>query len=123
MLRQARLYFGRGCGGLQNTEALWSSDVFLWTAGRLRLHLNPGPIDIPSIPAWFFVCLREFGGLSRCKRRHHGSFCRSSRAVSVWILVGFEERRFSSGTAGQRFIFGCEDQNNDVEENKEGSDF
>lgn len=83
-------------------------------------------IDILSIPAWFFVSLRDFGPSADANSVTMEAFVKALAAteqapaeifhsldVSVLILVVFEERRpcrFSSGP-----IFGSADRNDDVE--------
>lgn len=99
---------------------------------------DPGTIDILSIPAWFFVPLRECGPSADANNVTVEAFVEALRAteqppetfhsldVSVLILVVFEGRRpcrFSSGAAGRGCIFGSADRNDDVEEKRrEGSD-
>lgn len=129
------------CGRLQNAAARWYSEVLLHdrTAGRVHMHLksrwDPGAINIPSIPAWFFVSLREFGPSADANSVTMEAFVEALAAteqtpaetfhavdISVLILVVFEERwpcRFSSGAVGRGFIFGSTDRNDDVEEKDE----
>lgn len=108
-----------------------------WQSSYASEKPPPGScaIDILSIPAWFFVSLRDFGPSADANSVTMEAFVKALAAteqtpaeifhsldVSVLILVVFEERRpcrFSSGAAARGFIFGSADRNDDVEAKNE----